>query len=86
MDCWTAVATVTVKAGRHALRAVRTAASFAGHCLAVAARARHVHKLGTEVAGGALVLAGIAAWSVPCALIVGGLALVAAIEIRSVQR
>lgn len=68
--------------GRH----VAATAVTAGACLATAARAaRNAQQLRMfviELAGVVLVPYGISWWSVPAAVIIGGLVLVAAVEVR----
>lgn len=44
---------------------------------------RHERMLLAETAGGCLVLVGVSNWSVPSALILGGLAVIGAVEVRS---
>lgn len=46
-------------------------------------RARQLQMFAAEVGGGVLVLVGISQWSIPGALIVGGLAVMGAVEVRS---
>jgi hypothetical protein len=45
-------------------------------------RTKHQRHLALEIGAFCLVLYGVAAWSIPCALILGGLAIVVAMEVR----
>jgi hypothetical protein len=73
-----------LKITRHrAARAARTIAEVAGRAGSSITAARNVHYFLLQIAGTFAVLYGISYWSVPIALIVGGVGAIVAVELQT---
>lgn len=76
------VATYSKAAKVHNIHTIELIGSFVGRFMRRAFGARSLWLLLAEIIGVVLITLGISIWSVPAALIVGGLVLVSALELR----